>query len=332
MISLSLSNRAKVILASLSIVITTIVSGQYIYYNKFNAYQVYMNGKPLAYVKNKEDFYNVEKNIEKDLEKRFGKVTLKDDITFKEVSIKSENIADSSTIKNSIIKNSRTSIPTVLMKSDGREVGVLANESEMIKVLDIIKNEYKEKDKDGTFKLNNRITYVKQDTNIKDTSTIEDAIKIIKENPSNPLICFSKEKEANGVQNVSLSRSSSVTSFVSFPSKGTITSPFGMRWGKMHNGIDIGAPMGDPIHAAMDGKVVYAKWEDGYGKVIKIDHGVGVQTVYGHCSNIDVNEGQQVKKGENIGKVGSTGNSTGPHVHFEVRVDGAPQDPIKYLK
>lgn len=329
---MSLGSRAKVILASLSIVITTMVSGQYIYYNKFNAYQVYMNGKPLAYVKSKEDFYNVEKNIEKDLEKRFGKITLKDDINFKEVLIKNQNITDDSTIKNTIIKNSKTSIPTVLMKSDGREVGVLANESEMIKVLDTIKNEYKEKDNDGTFKLNNRITYVKQDTSIKDINTVEEVVKISKKDANNPLICFSKEKETKGAQNVSLSRASSITSFVSFPSKGTITSHFGMRWGKMHNGIDIGAPMGDPIHAAMDGKVICAEWENGYGKVIKIDHGVGVQTVYGHCSVIDVSKGQEVKRGEKIGEVGSTGNSTGPHVHFEVRVDGTPEDPIKYLK
>ena len=100
----------------------------------------------------------------------------------------------------------------------------------------------------------------------------------------------------------------------------------------MHNGIDIGASMGDPIYAAMDGKVICAEWEDGYGKVIKIDHGVGIETVYGHCSSIDVNVGQTVKRGEKIGLVGSTGNSTGPHVHFEVRIEDVPQNPITYLK
>lgn len=332
MIQLPLSNKAKAVLASLSIVITTMVSGQYIYYNKFNAYEVYMNGKPLAYVKHKEDFYNVQKGIEKDLEKRFGRVTLKDNITFKEICTSNQNIADSNGIKNIIINNSNTSIPTVLMKSDGKKVGVLANEGEMVKLLDTIKNEYREKDKDGTFKLSSIITYVKQDTKIKDVNTIEEAIKVAKENTSNPLIRFSKEKEANTAQNITLSRGATVNSFVSFPAKGTITSAFGMRWGKMHNGIDIGAPMGNPIYAVMDGKIICAEWEDGYGKVIKIDHGVGVQTVYGHCNNIDVNVGQQVKKGEKIGEVGSTGRSTGPHVHFEVRVEGVPQNPVKYLK
>lgn len=329
---MSLSDRAKRILVYLSIVITAIVLSQYIYFNRFNAYEVYMNGKPLAYVKNKEDYYNVEKDIEKDLEKRFGKITSKDSTSFKEVLINSKYISNSNTLKNIVIKNSNISVSVVLMKSDSKELGILASESEMIKILDIIKNEHKEKDKSAEFKLKSNITYVKKDVNIKEVNTVDEAVKKAKENPNDPLICFSKETEPAGVENLSLSRGANAISFLQFPSKGTITSPFGMRWGKMHNGIDIGAPMGNPIYAAMDGKVICAEWEDGYGKVIKIDHGVGVETVYGHCSSIEVNAGQSVKRGQKIGEVGSTGNSTGPHVHFEVRVKEAPQDPMRYLK
>jgi len=115
-------------------------------------------------------------------------------------------------------------------------------------------------------------------------------------------------------------------------SRGTVTSSFGERWGKMHNGIDIGAPTGTPIYASMEGVVSYAKWEDGYGKVIKIEHSGKLETIYGHCSVISVREGQKVKSGQQIGKVGSTGRSTGPHLHFEVRLAGAPIDPTPYLK
>ncbi|WP_411679575.1 M23 family metallopeptidase [Clostridium thailandense] len=329
---MSLSDRAKKILIYISIIITIIVSGQYVYCNIFNAYQVYMDDKPLAYVKNKEDFYNVEKDIKKDLEKRFVKVTSQDVVDFRKALVNSKYISSKNELKSIILKNSKMSVSVVLMKSDGKKLGTLANENEMIKVLDTIKNEYKDKNKTEDLKLNNHITYVKEIANINDVNTIDEIVKKVKEDSNNSLVCFSKGQESNSVQSSNLSRASSKINLLQFPTKGNITSPFGMRWGKMHNGIDIGASMGDPIYAAMDGKVICAEWEDGYGKVIKIDHGVGIETVYGHCSSIDVNVGQTVKRGEKIGLVGSTGNSTGPHVHFEVRVEDVPKDPITYLR
>jgi murein DD-endopeptidase MepM/ murein hydrolase activator NlpD len=122
------------------------------------------------------------------------------------------------------------------------------------------------------------------------------------------------------------------SAFLAAPSRGTVSSSFGMRWGKMHNGTDIAAPMNTPIYAALDGVVSYAGWETGYGNIIKISHGDDIETYYGHCSTIYVKKGQNVKKGEKIGAVGSTGNSTGPHLHFEVRLNGEPKNPMAYLK
>lgn len=116
------------------------------------------------------------------------------------------------------------------------------------------------------------------------------------------------------------------------PSRGSITSYFGRRWGRMHEGIDIGAPTGTPIHAADAGRVVYSGWMSGYGKVIMIDHGNGYRTVYGHASKLYVSQGTRVSKGQLIAAVGSTGRSTGPHLHFEVRKNGVPQNPLKYIK
>jgi murein DD-endopeptidase MepM/ murein hydrolase activator NlpD len=104
-----------------------------------------------------------------------------------------------------------------------------------------------------------------------------------------------------------------------------------MRWGRMHEGIDLGAAYGTPIAAAAAGTVIYAGWMEGYGNLTVIDHGGGLSTAYGHQSNIAVAVGQQVAQGQIIGNVGSTGHSTGPHLHFEVRVDGAPVDPLGYL-
>jgi murein DD-endopeptidase MepM/ murein hydrolase activator NlpD len=124
---------------------------------------------------------------------------------------------------------------------------------------------------------------------------------------------------------------------LSWPVPGDVTSGFGYRIHpifhvkKMHTGIDLDAEMGDPIKAAAGGTVVYADWKGGYGKCVIISHDGGLATLYGHMSEIQVSSGETVKRGEVIGKVGSTGYSTGPHLHFEVRVNGDPVDPLGYL-
>jgi murein DD-endopeptidase MepM/ murein hydrolase activator NlpD len=99
----------------------------------------------------------------------------------------------------------------------------------------------------------------------------------------------------------------------------------------MHEGIDLGAAYGTPIAAAAAGTVIYAGWLGGYGNLTVIDHGGGLATAYGHQSSIAVSVGEQVAQGQTIGYVGSTGHSTGPHLHFEVRVDGQAVDPLGYL-
>jgi murein DD-endopeptidase MepM/ murein hydrolase activator NlpD len=112
---------------------------------------------------------------------------------------------------------------------------------------------------------------------------------------------------------------------------GSRHNPFGGPGIEFHKGQDIAAPTGTPIVAAADGVVVIARWVKGYGNGIYIDHGNGIQTRYGHLSRIDVVEGQPVKKGQHLGLVGSTGRSTGPHLHYEVRVNGEPTSPLLYL-
>ena len=118
---------------------------------------------------------------------------------------------------------------------------------------------------------------------------------------------------------------------LTWPVNAPITSPFGWRWGRMHEGIDLGAAYGTPIAAAAAGTVIYAGWLGGYGNLTVIDHGGGLSTAYGHQSHIGVSVGQHVEQGEIIGNVGSTGHSTGPHLHFEVRVNGQAVDPLGYL-
>ena len=116
-----------------------------------------------------------------------------------------------------------------------------------------------------------------------------------------------------------------------WPVSAPVTSPFGMRWGRMHEGLDLGAGFGTPIHAAAAGVVVHAGWLGGYGNLVVVDHGGGLSTAYGHQSQIAVSYGEHVVQGQVIGYVGSTGHSTGPHLHFEVRVNGSAVDPLGYL-
>ncbi|MCP2240111.1 murein DD-endopeptidase MepM/ murein hydrolase activator NlpD [Thermoanaerobacterium thermosaccharolyticum] len=119
-----------------------------------------------------------------------------------------------------------------------------------------------------------------------------------------------------------------------YPVRGhiTITSRYGQRWGRLHAGIDIAASIGDPIYAADGGTVIFSGWESGYGYLVKIDHGNGYVTYYGHASKLIVKKGDKVYKGQEIALVGMTGNTTGPHVHFEVRKNGVPVNPQIYLK
>ncbi len=98
-----------------------------------------------------------------------------------------------------------------------------------------------------------------------------------------------------------------------------------------HKGIDLAAPLGTPIYATADGIVSRSGWAKGYGKVVYIDHGNGIQTRYAHMSGIAAGEGERVRKGDVVGYVGSTGNSTGNHLHYEVRVDGVPMNPSSFM-
>ncbi len=122
------------------------------------------------------------------------------------------------------------------------------------------------------------------------------------------------------------------TGVLKYPIYGAVlTSEFGWRWGRNHDGVDWGCGVGTPIYAADGGTVTYAGWNSGYGLYVEIDHGSGVRTAYAHCNDLYVSSGEAVYQGQQIASSGNTGYSTGPHLHFEVRVNGSPQDPFSYL-
>jgi murein DD-endopeptidase MepM/ murein hydrolase activator NlpD len=110
------------------------------------------------------------------------------------------------------------------------------------------------------------------------------------------------------------------------------TSGFGSRWGRLHAGQDLAAPIGTPVFASGDGVVISAGWSSGYGRLIKIQHDFGIETRYGHLNAIRVQVGQRVSRGERIGDMGNSGRSTGPHLHYEVRVGGTPVNPMTYMR
>lgn len=180
-----------------------------------------------------------------------------------------------------------------------------------------------------SFRLKDKFTWSRIHVNYKDLTPKEDIRKIILDSNKESL----KKLDNKRVEIKSSDNKAVLAKKIKFlpPCEGKVTSSFGMRWGKMHKGMDIANAAGSHIYAALDGKVSYAGWIEGYGNVIKIEHNNGVETVYAHCKLIRVKKGEQVKQGQLIGDMGSTGRSTGPHVHFEVRVNGVPQNPANYI-
>jgi septal ring factor EnvC (AmiA/AmiB activator) len=116
-----------------------------------------------------------------------------------------------------------------------------------------------------------------------------------------------------------------------WPASGPVTSEYGPRWGRMHEGIDIGAPTGAPVVAARAGRVSFAGRMGGYGNLVMVDHGGGIVTAYAHLSAFSVSNGASVGAGTRLGSIGCTGSCTGPHLHFEVRVNGSARNPRGYL-
>lgn len=133
------------------------------------------------------------------------------------------------------------------------------------------------------------------------------------------------------LQGVAVTGSAGGSGQLAWPVDGPLTSPFGQRWGRLHAGLDIAPPDGTPIRAAGAGTVVLAGPQGGYGNFTCVQHTSALTTCYAHQSLIQTRVGAQVARGDVIGAVGNTGNSTGPHLHFETRVSGSPVDPMSYL-
>ncbi len=174
----------------------------------------------------------------------------------------------------------------------------------------------------------------KYETECKEFSSVEDCVNNMYKEVKPVKVASTKSSATTTSKSTQSSSSKSANIGIDFitPTTGTITSRFGVRSRDNHKGIDIGAPKGTPIKAAASGTVVHSgNKNDGYGNYIILSHGNGVQTYYAHCSQLLVSKGENVKQGQVIAKVGSTGISTGNHLHFEVRINGVAQNPQNYV-
>lgn len=253
--------------------------------------------------------------------KSIRKIDIENKISYEPVKVKTGNLYENNEIIKELIKyNNKSQVPLITVKTVGNII-----KEQVIYPATIIKY---------SSKLMNGVKKVESDGSdgIKEVTTEVIAINnniisenILKEEAITPV----KNKEILVGTNKLISPQ---VASINSPSRGSISSNFGERWGKMHKGVDIAASFGETISAALDGSVTYAAWQDGYGNVIKINHGGGIETTYAHCSVINVKKGEEVKSGMKIGEVGSTGHSTGPHLHFEVRENGEPKNPQKYIK
>lgn len=148
---------------------------------------------------------------------------------------------------------------------------------------------------------------------------------------------YGGDRQVEAVESLARSNDPLANKPTIWPTSGAVTSGFGGRnspggiGSEMHPGIDIANNVGTPVVATADGVVARSEWSDGYGNVVQLDHGEGISTIYGHNSRLVVTVGQRVSKGQIIAYLGSTGRSTGPHVHYEVRVKGTAVDPLRFL-
>ncbi|WP_139906091.1 M23 family metallopeptidase [Clostridium thermarum] len=317
------------------VIVCASVVGSIGFYNLLapNAYEVYVNGRAVACVKDMNAAETMVNKVYSELVNRFKGIKIDKDTVYLSVIANTEAMSSEEDIRNNIINALNTKVKAVEMRVDGNLVAILASKEEGQKVVSLLSTHYSNKAAQDNKKfpgISSKIEYKEIEVNLSQVDVVEDTVKKLIENtdkgtsPAVKIAYASKDGKT-----VSANRQKTISMAV--PSRGSISSNFGLRWGRMHEGIDIAANTGDPIYAAMDGKVIYSGWASGYGKMIKIQHEDNIQTIYGHCSKLRAAVGDTVKKGQLIGDVGSTGNSTGPHLHFEVIINGKPVNPYPYI-
>lgn len=292
---------------------------------KVKAYKITLNNNEAGIIASKDigkdilmdvGKYYVEKN--KITSENLISVDINTKSDYKEVSTEFSNVLSKEDAVKKIVQiNYKNPLVEVVIKTREKEVEetpqdtiILSSDNLYLGDMKVVKGSM------GKAAFEKEVTYINQKK--KDAKVVKEDVLVNSVN--NVIYKGNKNPITDGV------------AFLERPSRGIITSPYGARWGEVHHGVDIAANYGDPIGAALDGVVVEAGYNDIYGNTLILSHGNGIQTVYGHSSKLLVRVGDEVKKGQIIALAGSTGRSTGPHVHFELRNNGIAINPISYIK
>lgn len=290
-------------------------------------YSVSYNGKFVGYCDSKAKLQSkINDYIQNGDKENVAFVKIDDMPQYNLCLIKRDINTNDDKIYNQVITSGTTYYKMYALVEDGEEKMYLPDFEQAEDVV----NQLKEK---NSINKENISILEKYGTECKEFSSVEDCVsKLYKKGKT---VKVANTKSSTSTLKKTSSTSSKVASLgINFiiPINGTITSRFGVRSRDNHKGIDIGAPKGTSIKAAASGTVVHSgNKNDGYGNYIILSHGNGVQTYYAHCSQLLVSKGQSVEQGQVIAKVGSTGISTGNHLHFEVRINGVAQNPQNYV-
>lgn len=295
------------------------------------AYSVTITGEEIGFVNNKENFIetiNEEILENKEQNAEFVQINVEPQYELKLID-KGEETTEKN-ILSRIKENTTTTYKYYEIAANDQITTYVNTLEEATDVVNQIKAESNKNDSDLNLQILEKYTESKDEIEV-------DSVETAKNNLHEDIINQEKqiqeqkekaESEANVLANVNGIKISAK------PVEGSISSRFGAssrRRRSSHTGLDIACKQGTSIKVVSDGKVTCASYNGSYGNLVKIDHGNGVETWYAHCSKILTSVGKQVKAGDIIAKVGSTGNSTGPHLHLEIRINGNPVNPQKYL-
>jgi len=321
-------------------------------------YEVDLSGERLGYIQNKE---NIEENFKNYIEDTSGNVAFKEQLGAPEYEFKLINRDEETNeeeillaLEENIVK---TTYKTYAVTVDGSKQAIVSTEEEAAEVIEIIKSDVNSEEiglnigiveeysddlnlqsRDETFDILHNIKLAKvNEYNEKQEAIRQEAIR--KEAEEKAKAEEEKKKAESAVLAKAKVNPSSTGKAIaglnlSKPVSGTITSRYGAvssRRSSAHTGLDIGASMGTPVTPICSGTVTFAGWKGSYGNLVIVNHGNGIESYYAHCNTINVSVGQAVEPGTVISTVGSTGNSTGPHLHVEIRQNGTPLNPENYL-
>lgn len=337
---LKISGKTKLVLSTLSKLIIAMLAGctslLAILFTMYNpTYEVKLNGESLGHVSNKS---LVQKRIDDFIQngdaENVGYVILKDKPEYEFALVKKDLEISDDEVISKVIDACDVYYRVYGINVGGEEEFVVETVEEAQQISDKINEEQKDYVEKQKIEISEK--FVKTYDLVDDIEVaVNDIVEEIEE--ENAKIIKKSTTYAASTKVVAqeillaLRESNAELNFRNPLDSGVITSRYGLRSLGNHKGLDIAAPTGTPIHASEAGIVTYSGWMNGYGNLLIVQHPAGYETYYGHCSKLAANVGDSVEKGDVIGYVGSTGRSTGPHVHLEIRIDGVIYNPMDFL-